>query len=62
MYQTLNPNVDGLFQAIATFNVPFTFAKEVLTAAIAFLIYKKLSPMLPWRMPWSSPESFTRSP
>lgn len=46
MYQTLNPNVDGLFQAIATFNVPFTFAKEVLTAAIAFLIYKKLSPML----------------
>jgi len=46
MYQTLNPNVDGLFQAIATFNVPFTFAKEVLTAALAFLIYKPLSPIL----------------
>ena len=46
MYKTLNPNIDNLFQAIATFNVPFTFAKEVLTAAIAFLIYKKLSPIL----------------
>lgn len=46
MYQQLNPNVDGLFQALLMFNVPFTFAKEVLTAAIAFLIYKKLSPML----------------
>ena len=46
MYQTLNPNVDGLFQAIATFNVPFTFAKEAITAAMAFVIYKPLSPIL----------------
>ena len=46
MYQQLNPNCSGLFEALATFNVPFTFAKEVLTAAIAFLIYKKLSPIL----------------
>ena len=46
MYQTLNPNCDGLFEALLTFNVPFTFAKEVLTAALAFLIYKPLSPIL----------------
>jgi len=46
MYKAINPNVDGLFQAIATFNVPFTFVKELLTAAIAFVIYKPLSPIL----------------
>lgn len=46
MYQALNPNCETLFEALLTFNVPFTFAKELLTAAIAFLIYKKLSPIL----------------
>ena len=46
MYKVINPNVNDLFTAIATFNVPFTFVKELLTAAIAFLIYKKLSPIL----------------
>lgn len=46
MYQQLNPSCSGLFDALLTFNVPFTFAKELLTAAIAFLIYKPLSPVL----------------
>lgn len=46
MYQQLNPGCGGLFDALLTFNVPFTFAKELLTAAIAFLIYKPLSPVL----------------
>ena len=46
MYKAINPNVNDLFTAIAMFNVPFTFVKELLTAAIAFLIYKKLSPIL----------------
>lgn len=46
MYQQLNPGCSGLFDALLTFNVPFTFAKELLTAAIAFLIYKPLSPVL----------------
>lgn len=46
MYQQLNPSCGGLFDALLTFNVPFTFAKELLTAAIAFLIYKPLSPVL----------------
>ena len=46
MYQALNPNCSGLFEALLTFNVPFTFAKEALTAAMAFVIYKPLSPIL----------------
>lgn len=46
MYQALNPSCDGLFDALLTFNVPFTLVKEALTAAIAFVIYKPLSPVL----------------
>lgn len=46
MYQTLNPSCDNLFEALLTFNVPFTFAKEAITAAMAFVIYKPLSPIL----------------
>lgn len=46
MYQTLNPNCESLFEALLTFNVPFTFAKEAITAAMAFVIYKPLSPVL----------------
>ena len=46
MYQTLNPNCESLFEALLTFNVPFTFAKEAITAAMAFVVYKPLSPVL----------------
>jgi riboflavin transporter FmnP len=46
MYQTLNPNVETLWQALTQFNLPFNFAKEVLVSAITFLVYKKLSPIL----------------
>ena len=46
MYQALNPSCDNLFEALLTFNVPFTFAKEAITAAMAFVIYKPLSPIL----------------
>lgn len=46
MYQALNPNCDNLFEALLTFNVPFTFVKEAITAAMAFVIYKPLSPVL----------------
>lgn len=45
MYQELDPSCGGLFDALLRFNVPFTFVKEALVAAIAFLIYKKLSPI-----------------
>ena len=46
MYQTLNPNVETLWQALTQFNLPFNFANEVLVSAITFLVYKKLSPIL----------------
>lgn len=46
MYQAINPSCNGLFDALLTFNVPFTLVKEALTAAIAFVIYKPLSPVL----------------
>ena len=46
MCRAVNASANGRCSPMATFNDTFTFAKEVLTAAIAFLIYKKLSPML----------------
>ena len=46
LYQKINPSCTGLFDALLWFNVPFTFCKELLVAAIAFLIYKRLSPIL----------------
>lgn len=46
MYQAINPACTGLFDALLTFNVPWTFAKEALVCLITFLIYKKLSPIL----------------
>lgn len=46
MYQALDPSVDGLFDALLRFNVPFTAAKEAIVAGIVFLIYKRLSPLL----------------
>ena len=46
MYQAIAPSVDGLFRCLLVFNVPFTFVKGALDAAITFLIYKPLSPIL----------------
>lgn len=46
MYRVLNPNVENLFQALLWFNVPFTLVKGLLDAALTFLVYKKLSPIL----------------
>lgn len=46
MYQAINPNVDGLFACLLTFNVPFTFLKGMLDVLITVLIYKRLSPLL----------------
>ena len=46
MYQTLNPNVENLWEALTQFNLPFNLFKEVLVSAITFLVYKKLSPIL----------------
>lgn len=46
MYQAINPNVNGLLACLLVFNLPFTFVKGALDAALCFLIYKPLSPIL----------------
>ena len=46
MYQELLPSVDGLLGCLLIFNMPFTLLKGVLDMALAFLIYKPLSPLL----------------
>lgn len=46
MYQELIPSVDGLTACLVIFNAPFTLLKGLLDMALAFLIYKPLSPLL----------------
>lgn len=46
LYQQLRPSVNGLLECLVTFNAPFTLLKGLLTAALCFLIYKPLSPIL----------------
>ena len=46
MYQELLPSVDGLLACLLIFNMPFALLKGVLDVALAFLIYKPLSPLL----------------
>ena len=45
-YEALNPNVDGLLGCLLLFNMPFTLVKGLIDAALCFLIYKPLSPIL----------------
>jgi len=45
MYQELIPSVDGLMACLVIFNAPFTLLKGLLDMALAFLIYKPLSPL-----------------
>lgn len=46
MYSTILPSVDSLWKAILIFNVPFTFVKGLISVAITFAVYPKLSPIL----------------
>ena len=46
LYQQIRPSVNGLLECLIVFNAPFTLAKGLLTAALCFLIYKPLSPLL----------------
>ena len=46
MYSTILPSVDNLFEALLIFNLPFNISKGLIDAAICFVIYKKLSPIL----------------
>ncbi len=46
MYQSIRPSANGLLECLITFNAPFTLVKGLLDAALCFLIYKPLSPIL----------------
>ena len=46
MYKAILPTVDGLFEALVIFNLPFNFVKGILDAAFCFVVYKKISPIL----------------
>lgn len=46
MYSAILPSVDSLWEAILIFNVPFTFVKGLISVAITFAVYPKLSPIL----------------
>ncbi|MCD8048940.1 MAG: ECF transporter S component [Clostridia bacterium] len=43
MYQAIFPAVDGLLSCLVIFNMPFTFIKGILCAAVTFVIYKRIS-------------------
>ena len=45
-YQVINPNVHSLLDALVWFNMPFTFGKGMLSVAITFLVYKRISPII----------------
>lgn len=49
-YQAILPWVNNMWQALLIFNLPFTFAKGLCSAVIAFIIYKPLSPVLKGKM------------
>lgn len=46
MYQAIAPGVQTLWDALLWFNLPFTFFKGMCSVAIAFLVYKHISPLL----------------
>ena len=46
MYQEKLSSMNSIFLCLVIFNLPFTLCKELIVAAITFLIYKPLSPIL----------------
>ena len=46
MYQAIIPSVNGLLQCLIVFNAPFTLLKGLADAAITFLVYKRISPLI----------------
>lgn len=45
-YAAIRPGADGLLTCLVVFNAPFTLLKGILVAALCFMIYKPLSPLL----------------
>lgn len=48
-YRIFMPSIRSLAEALAIFNIPFNFVKYMLDAAVTFLIYKRISPVLKGR-------------
>ncbi len=48
-YQAIFPGVDGLLGCLLMFNLPFTILKGLLNTLLAFLIYKRISPLIKGR-------------
>lgn len=48
-YQAIYSGVDSIFDCLLVFNVPFTFAKALISVIIVFPSYKYLSPLLKGR-------------
>ena len=46
MYSAILPKADTLIETLVIFNLPFNLAKGLIDAAICFMVYKKLSPIL----------------
>ena len=49
MYKAILPSVDSLLECLTIFNLPFTFVKGLLDAAITILVYKRISPFIKGR-------------
>lgn len=45
-YRVILPSIQNLKQALLIFNVPFNFCKFAIVTALAFIIYKRISPIL----------------
>ena len=50
MYSAIVPAADSILKGILIFNMPLTFVKGVLDAAITFILYKRLSPVMKGRV------------
>lgn len=46
MYKAILPSVDSIFECLWIFNVPFTFARALISVLLVFPIYKYISPLL----------------
>lgn len=45
-YQVIFSGVQNIFQCLVVFNAPFTCIKGLISVAITFIIYKRISPIL----------------
>lgn len=46
MYQVIYSGADTLLKCLIIFNLPFTFAKGLVSVAITFAVYKHISPLI----------------